>query len=176
MRLGLELRKRLSFFINAELRWSCLVETGKPGEAVGKALGIRTIIGEQLPADKLDKIEVYSRDGGTVMVGDGINDAPALARASVGISLGSATDIAMQSADIVLLRGDLKLLPELYNISKHTVKTIRQNLFWAFFYNVIAIPAAALGYLKPIIAAGAMAMSDLVVIGNSIRLRFKKIR
>lgn len=144
-------------------------------ETVGQSLGITTIIGEQFPDEKLAKIEAYSRNGHTAMVGDGINDAPALARANVGISLGSATDIALQSAQIVLLRGDLGLLTELHRISKHTVKTIRQNLFWAFFYNVIAIPAAAVGYLKPILAAGAMAMSDLVVIGNSIRLRFKKI-
>ena len=144
-------------------------------DKVAAELGIETVLGEQLPEEKLSRIEAYSQEGHTAMVGDGINDAPALARANVGISLGSATDIALQSAQVVLLRSDLGMLPELHRISRHTVKTIKQNLFWAFFYNVIAIPAAAVGYLKPIIAAGAMAMSDIVVIGNSIRLRFKKL-
>ena len=145
-------------------------------ERIGQELGIDTILGEQLPDEKLRKIEAFSQAKPTAMVGDGINDAPALARATVGVSLGSATDIAMQSAQVVLLKGRMSLLPELHRISVHTVRTIKQNLFWAFFYNVIAIPAAALGFLKPIIAAAAMAFSDVIVVGNSLRLRIKRLR
>jgi Cu+-exporting ATPase len=144
-------------------------------EEVGRALGIDLILGEQLPDEKLRRIEAYSQAEPTAMVGDGINDAPALARATVGISLGSATDIAMQSAQVVMLQGRLSLLPELHRISVHTLLTIKQNLFWAFFYNVIAIPAAAMGFLQPIIAAAAMAFSDVIVVGNSLRLRIKRL-
>jgi len=145
-------------------------------DQVAQELGIAVVMAERLPEEKLAQIEAFSQEKMTAMVGDGINDAPSLARASVGISLGSATDIAIQSAQVVLLQGRLSLLPELHRISQHTVKTIRQNLFWAFFYNVIAIPAAALGFLRPILAAAAMAASDIVVIGNSLRLRFKRLR
>ncbi|MEZ4774056.1 MAG: cation-translocating P-type ATPase [Bacteroidia bacterium] len=140
---------------------------------VGAALGIENIYGEQLPDEKLALIEKFSNEKPTVMVGDGINDAPALARATVGVSLGKATAAAIQSAQIVLLGDHLSLIEELYRTSELTVRTIRQNLFWAFLYNVLAIPLAATGFLSPIIGAFTMAMSDVVVIGNSLRLRVR---
>lgn len=142
---------------------------------VGEELGIKTIFSEQLPEDKLEKIASFSAEMPTAMIGDGVNDAPALSRAHVGISFAKATEVAMHSSEIILSSGRLSSLPELYKISKHTLKTIKQNLFWAFFYNVLAIPLAAIGLLKPIIAAATMAMSDVVVIGNSLRLRMKKL-
>ncbi len=139
-------------------------------------IGIKTVYGEQLPEQKLQKIQELQQHAPTVMVGDGINDAPALAIASVGISLSNATQVAVQTAQIVLLNDkDLSQVFEAYLISKHTLKTIKQNLFWAFFYNVVAIPIAAVGFLNPMLAALAMAFSDVIVIGNSIRLKTKKL-
>ncbi len=145
-------------------------------EALARELGIETVYGEQLPQEKLALIEQFSAEKPTAMVGDGVNDAPALVRATVGISLGNATQVAIQSAQVILLKENLSLLPELHRVSTHTVKTIKQNLFWAFFYNVLAIPAAAFGYLRPIIGALAMAFSDVIVVGNSLRLKVKKLR
>ncbi len=144
-------------------------------EEVARQLGIEEVYAEQLPQEKLAKIEALSREKPTAMVGDGINDAPALAQATIGISLSEATEIAQQSAEVILLKGKLSLIPELFAISKHTLRTIKENLFWAFFYNVLMIPVAALGYLRPMLAALSMAFSDVFVIGNSIRLRFKKL-
>lgn len=144
-------------------------------ELIATQLGITNIYAEQLPAQKLEVIAQLNREGGAAMVGDGINDAPALAQARVGISLSQATQAAIQSADIVLLNGRLSALKDLLAIGKHTVLTIRQNLFWAFAYNIVAIPMAAFGFLSPILGAAAMAFSDVVVIGNSLRLRGKRI-
>lgn len=146
-------------------------------QAVAEKTGITKWYGEQHPKEKLELISAFSRKSPTAMVGDGINDAPALAAASVGISLSNATQVAIQSSQVVLLKQeDLSILLKALSIGKMTYQTIRQNLFWAFFYNVIAIPIAATGYLSPMIGALSMAFSDLIVIGNSLRLRTRKIQ
>jgi Cu+-exporting ATPase len=148
----------------------------KKCEALAQKIGIRQVYSEQLPSQKLEVIERLSKEAPTAMVGDGINDAPALAKATVGISLGNATQVAIQSAQIILLKNnDLSILTDAHRISKHTLITIKQNLFWAFFYNVIAIPVAAMGFLSPMVGALTMAFSDVIVIGNSIRLKTKKL-
>ncbi|MEM1323469.1 MAG: cation-translocating P-type ATPase [Bacteroidota bacterium] len=145
-------------------------------EEVARQLGIEDYHAAQLPEQKLKLIEQLSTEAPTAMVGDGINDAPALARATIGVSLGDASNSAIRSAQIVLLNGQLRQLPKALAISKHTLLTIKQNLFWAFAYNIIAIPVAALGFLNPMWGALFMAISDTVVIGNSLRLKRKKIR
>lgn len=145
-------------------------------DELANKIGITKVYSEQLPEDKIKVITELEKLAPTVMIGDGINDAPALVKASVGISLSKATQIAVQSAQVVLLNNkDIHQVYEAYLISKHTLKTIKQNLFWAFFYNVVAIPIAAFGFLSPMIAALAMAFSDVIVIGNSIRLKTKKM-
>jgi Cu+-exporting ATPase len=138
------------------------------------SLGLDYYHAEQLPEQKLEQLAAYAQDGITIMVGDGINDAPALAKAHVGIALSEGTQVAADAAEVVLLQGKLGHLPELFQTSDLTVRTIRQNLFWAFFYNVLAIPVAAVGLLSPIIGAAAMAASDLVVLGNSLRMKLKR--
>jgi Cu+-exporting ATPase len=142
---------------------------------VAQSLGIKEFYGEQLPAQKLARIATLTAVYPTAMVGDGINDAPALAKATIGISLSNASQVAIQSAQIVLLEGRLAQLPIALAISRLTLKTIRQNLFWAFAYNVVAIPIAAMGYLNPMWGAFFMGVSDVVVIGNSILLNHRKI-
>ena len=143
---------------------------------IASELGITTTYSEKLPQDKIEKIEKLVSSNKTAMVGDGINDAPALAKATIGISLGHATQIAIQSADVVLLNNeDLSQLPQTMQIGKHTLLTIKQNLFWAFAYNIVAIPIAVMGLLNPMWGALFMAFSDVIVIGNSIRLRYKNI-
>ena len=145
-------------------------------DKISTKLGIKTTFSKQLPEDKIAKIEELVNSDPTAMVGDGINDAPALAKATIGISLGNATQIAIQSADVVLLNNEnLQQLPQALQLGKHTLLTIKQNLFWAFSYNLIAIPIAFLGLLNPMWAALFMAFSDVIVIGNSIRLRYKRI-
>jgi len=144
-------------------------------EAVAQQIGIEQVYAEKLPEEKLAIIESLKAEAPTAMVGDGINDALALTKADVGISLGNATQIAIQSAQIILLNGKLATLSEMWKIGTHTVRTIKQNLFWAFFYNVVAIPAAAIGMLTPIVAAFAMAFSDVIVIGNSLWLKRKRL-
>jgi P-type Cu+ transporter len=139
------------------------------------ALGMDEVIAEQTPQQKLQQIERLSAASVTAMVGDGINDAPALAKASVGISMSDASQIAMQTADVVLMNSGLKKLPLAMELGSHTYLTIRQNLFWAFFYNVLAIPVAGFGWLTPAVAAGAMAFSDVVLLINSSRLFVKKL-
>ncbi|MEX2590833.1 MAG: cation-translocating P-type ATPase [Chitinophagales bacterium] len=144
--------------------------------SVAERLGIDTVYYEKKPDEKLKIIEELNAQQSTAMVGDGINDAPALNKAMLGISLNDATQIAMDSSDIILLNGKLSGLIEAYKISRGTFTTIKQNLFWAFAYNIVAIPIAALGFLNPMVAALSMAFSDVVVVGNSLRLRSRKLR
>lgn len=138
-------------------------------------LGIDTVIAEQTPAQKLEKIDALNKKIPTAMVGDGINDAPALAKATIGISMNDASQIAVQSAQVILMNHGLKNLPTALGLGKHTYLTIKQNLFWAFFYNIIAIPVAAFGLLTPTFGALVMGLSDVVLAINSVRLFVKKV-
>lgn len=142
---------------------------------IASQLGIDTVIAEQTPQQKLDKIAALTAAMPTAMVGDGINDAPALAKATIGISMNDASQIAMQSAQVVLMNNGLRKLPMALGLGKHTYITIKQNLFWAFAYNVVAIPVAALGFLTPTFGALVMGMSDVVLAINSVRLFVKKV-
>jgi Cu+-exporting ATPase len=144
---------------------------------LAQTVGIATVYAQKTPAEKLAMIKSLTAKNSTAMVGDGVNDAPALSAAHVGISISGATSAALSSASIVLSnKENLAQLALAHKIAKHTLITIKQNLFWAFFYNVVAIPIAAVGLLNPMIAAGAMAFSDIIVIGNSIRLKSKKLK
>jgi Cu+-exporting ATPase len=142
---------------------------------VAGLIGIDEVHAEKLPDEKLAVIDIYKQKGKTIMIGDGINDAPAITKADVGVSMNDASQVAIQSARVILLNTDLHSVIKFLQISKHTLITIKQNLFWAFAYNIIAIPIAALGFLNPMIGAFAMAFSDVVVIGNSLRLKAKKL-
>ena len=140
--------------------------------AVGRALEIDSIRAEVLPSDKADIVSEIRRSGDRVaMVGDGINDAPALAAADVGMAMSTGTDVAMHAAGITLMRGDPALIADAIDISRRTYRKIRQNLFWAFAYNVVGIPLAAFGLLNPMVAGAAMALSSVSVISNALLLR-----
>ncbi len=143
---------------------------------IASELGIQQVYAEMLPDQKLQIIEELSATARVAMVGDGINDAPALAKAYVGISMSDATQVAVRSAEVILLKGDLDLLAKAFGTTRTTLRTIRENLFWAFFYNVAAIPLAMIGLLTPIVAAFAMAVSDVIVVVNSLRLKKRRIR
>lgn len=147
-------------------------------EAIGKELGIDTVISEQSPVQKLEKIGALAAEMPTAMVGDGINDAPALAKATIGISMSDSSQVAMQTADVVLMNKGLKNLPLALGLGKHTYITIKENLFWAFAYNIVAIPVAAfglLGHYGPTYGALIMALSDVVLAVNSVRLFVKRV-
>ncbi len=160
-------RLGLSLSILSGDRWS----NTRP---VAEHLGIRSVWAEQLPDEKLRKLAEWSAVAPTAMVGDGINDAPALAQATVGISLGEASAAAVKSAQVILPGSNLARLPEAIRIGRLTLRTIRENLLWALAYNAVAIPVAALGFLNPAWGAVFMAFSDIVIIGNSLRLRTRR--
>jgi len=145
--------------------------------AIAQQVGISAanVFAEVLPEQKAEIVRQLQQRGERVaFVGDGINDAPALEQADLGVAVAQASDVAREAADIILLKSDIQAIPEALGLAQATLRTIKQNLFWAFFYNAAAVPLAALGFLSPVICALAMGVSDLLVLGNALRLRHWK--
>ena len=140
--------------------------------SIARQLGIEQVFADVRPGQKAELVKQLQQQGERVaFAGDGINDAPALEQADLGIAVSRASDVAREAADIILLKSEIEAVPESLGLARATLRTIKQNLFWAFFYNAVGVPLAALGFMSPILCAAAMGLSDLVVIGNALRLR-----
>jgi Cu+-exporting ATPase len=171
-----EAKEVINYFISKGIKTYLLSgDSNAKCRQIANELGIDEFYAEQTPEQKLELISKLNSVAPTAMIGDGINDAAALAKATIGISLSDATEIARQNSQVVLMNSGLQNLPLALGLGRHTFITIKQNLFWAFFYNIIAIPIAAIGLLTPGIAALAMGFSDVILAANSVRLRWKKV-